>query len=131
MRLIKENYGISADKKVITLPVPLDTVVYMTNSSCGDFCMFDKKHFDECFPPSQQSRCSRFAACHTRYADPIKTVVSFSNLVEILNGWGVTVFKTYDEAKSASDACVDEHRQIMRDLGFSLREDGYCEYTEE
>ena len=117
---------VSKDRKTISLPIPLGNIVYKTNSSCGDFCVFDKKRFDKNFPPTKNGRCSQFNACHTRYKEPIELIVTPNCLDVVLDGWGVTIFATYDEAKSVADARVDEHRKIMTELGFKMKENGHA-----
>lgn len=116
---------LNEEKTVITLPVPLGTTVYQVTTGCGDFCTFQQELFDKAFPPVKEGRCGKDKPCHTAEGNVYKHTLKFSNLEYVLNNWGVWVFPDEEDAKRRMKEVVENNRKKMRELGFSIREDGY------
>lgn len=119
------NKFINEDQTVITLPVPLGSTVYQVATKCGDFCTFQQELFDKIFPPVKEGRCGVDKPCHTVEWNVYKSALEFSNMEFILENWGVWVFPSEEAAQQRMKEIVDANRKKMRELGFSVREDGY------
>lgn len=119
------NDFISEDKLTITLPVPLGTKVYSILTKCGDFCMFQKDHFNKTFGEKEGGHCDSLMPCHTRYRQPMEMTVTLDNLSYVLEYWNVKCFATFEEADSVTKTRIAEHVEKMKELGFKVDEKGY------
>lgn len=52
--------------------------------------------------------------------------MSFNNLEEVINGWGVYYFKTSAEAEAAGNKRIEENIKKMRELGYQIDDQGYA-----
>ena len=124
---------ISDDKKVISLPVPLGTTVFTVGTSCGHFCYWQQKLFDEHFPNKENGHCSVYMPCHTIPWGIYVHELKFSNMQTILDTWGDRTFATREEAEDRMKTIVEANRTKMRELGFQvdLNGNGYLHNTQE
>ena len=112
---------ISEDKKTITLPVPLDTIVYRFHTSCNDACLFQQKNFDKVFPRGKEGgRCSGDMPCHTKLHSVLPKELNLSNLEWILKDWNVYYFETEKEAREAGEKLIETHKQKLLELGLKI-----------
>lgn len=116
---------ISEDKKNIYLPVPLGSIIYQVNTTCGDFCLFQKEKFEKLI---HNKRCSNKLPCHTIGKRPIKIELTIDNL-SLLNEWDKTIFKTYDEAKEKTKEIINKNIKVLEDNDILLDESGYSKTT--
>ena len=111
---------ISEDKKTITLPIPLGSILYRFVTSCNDSCMFQKEDFDRVFPKESNSRCSKDMPCHTKLHSIQTVEVKLSNLELILENWHITIFESENKAKEAGNTLIDSHKQQLLNLGLKV-----------
>lgn len=125
----KSKLIISDDGKQITLPIPLGSVVYSSETVCGDFCLFDKENF-------QKSKkrlnlcCDRNSPCHTRIHPSQPHIVTINNCIMISQLWGDKFFATKKEADAKTLETVDRNRFNMAIYAFNMRDDGYSQPNE-
>ena len=117
---------INEDKTIITLPVPLGSILYQPVISCGDFCLFQKERFDVMFPPDEkESRCIRAVPCHTHTCTISQFTFTLNNLDDVLNDFGKWCFLSEQEAMQKGEEIIRENRTKMKEFGFRMNEDGY------
>lgn len=117
---------ISEDKKIISLPVPLGSIIYQVNTTCGDFCLFQKEKFDKLTPDRKQ--CFNKLPCHTIEKEPIKIELTINNL-SLLNEWEKTVFETYEKAKEKTKEIINKNIKVLEDNNILLDKRGYSKTT--
>lgn len=106
-------------KYTLPIPVPLGTKVWTFWTNCCNACAFQPRENKEIF-------CGRGAPCHTlRHAIQSKEV-SYANLQEISEGWGVYYFSTAKEAEEAGEKRIAANIQKMRALGYIIDDKGYA-----
>jgi hypothetical protein len=111
---------VSEDKKTITLPVPLGTVLYRFHTKCNDACLFQKDNFDAVFPPTETGRCSREMPCHVKCTGARGIVVELSNVAMLEREWNKFVFETEIEAIIAGMEFVGLHQNQMLAVGLEI-----------
>lgn len=119
---------ISNNKKVISLPVPLGTTVYQVNTTCGDFCLFQKENFNNLVPYKEQGRCSNILPCHTIGKEPREIELNINNL-SLLNEWEKTIFESYNEAKDKTKELVHKNIKYLKNNNILIDEKGYSKNT--
>ena len=116
---------IDETKTVITLPVPLGTVLYTFDTKCGDFCTFQREKFDQLYEPTPKGRCGRHKLCHTRLGSVSTVVLELSNIEFVLKDFGTWVFQSEEEARQKMEQIVSKNVSTMKQLGFKMNESGY------
>lgn len=116
---------LNEEKTVITLPVPLGTELYQVETRCGDFCTFQEKHFDKCFPRVKGGRCGVGMPCHTVPWSVSKLTLDFSNIEWVLKDYGTRIFPTKKQAEKRMAEIITDNRVAMRVMGFNMRDDGH------
>jgi hypothetical protein len=111
---------ISEDKKTITLPVPLGTIVYNFHTTCNDACTFQKEKFDKVLPKEKFGRCKGELPCHTKLHSIMSVELTLSNLEWILGNWHITYFETEKAAREAGLKTIEEHKKKLIELGLKV-----------
>ena len=107
----------------VKIPVPMGAKVWTFWTTCCNACAFQPRK-------NQEIYCDRGAPCHTlRHAIQHKTM-SFSNMEEIINGWGIYYFATAKEAEAAGEKRIAANIQKMRALGYDIDDKGYASKKE-
>jgi len=121
-----EKY-ISKDRKIIKLPIPLDSQFYEIYTKCSDVCLFQKELADKAKEDNPEIvDCNKYAACHTQIDGIYKMGISLYNLTRVLDIWGEFAFATEEEANIAANRLMKEHREKLINYGFKLDENGYA-----
>lgn len=111
-------------QNTIELPVPFGTPVYRVITTCGDFCLFQKKRLESI--TDFDIECSDKSPCHTRLHCVRELILDYKNLEVVLKEWGIKVFATPEAAAAAGLIIVEENREIMRKHGFLFDDSGYA-----
>lgn len=117
------NRFVSEDKKTINLPVELGTTLFLAETKCGDFCLFQKELFNKHFPDND--RCGSEKICHTRKFRISEFEFTLANLTWVLENWETKCFTTQEAAEEALSKKIQSNIEKMRALGFKVDEDGY------
>lgn len=119
----EEEDFISLDKTTIRLPVPLGTTVWEFVTKCNDACTFQAEEFDAAFPPKEgeEGRCSMFLPCHTRFCWADTMTLTLNNLSFILERWQKSIFATKEEAQTAGEKLVEEHKKQLLEKGLKIQ----------
>lgn len=115
---------ISDDKKVITLPIPLESIVYTFSTTCNDACTFQKDEFDKIFPPEKNGRCHSDMPCHIKLFSIGPVVFDLFNLGYILDNWNIKYFETKEQAREAGEKLVKLHLEQLLELGLKDKVQG-------
>lgn len=111
---------ISEDKKIITLEVPLGSMIYEFRTRCCDACSFQKEKFKKEF--SDRDGCNHNSPCHTEYVGTHGFELNMNNLGYVLSGWRKDYFPTEKEAEEAGKKLVEDHIKWMTKHGFYVKE---------
>ena len=112
-------------KYTVEVPVPLGTTLYTYMLRCCDACVFQKEIFDQHFYiVGKDGRCGYYP-CRTKYMGTRDIQFSLKNIESVLENFGKSYFLTPEEAESAGKMLVSENIKKMKELGFTLTEDGY------
>ena len=101
----------------IFIPVPLGEKVYTFWTKCCDACYLQHRY-------NKAISCHRTSPCHTRKHKIASVILSYDNLKEVLDGWGVFYFATSKEAEAEGNARILRNIRKMRDLGYAVDDDG-------
>ena len=107
----------------VNIPVPMGSKVWTFWTTCCNACAFQPRE-------NQQIHCDRGAPCHTLRHAIMSKDMSFSNMEEIINGWGIYYFKTAKEAEVAGEKRIAANIQKMRALGYDIDDKGYASKKE-
>ena len=108
---------ISDDKRVITLPVPLGSTLYMVGTE------WQQKRFDEIYSPMKEPQSGY------GHMEPVdwyigKISFAFSNMEYVFENWGTWVDATEEEARLRNEEVKDRNKTRMLEKGYVFREDG-------
>jgi hypothetical protein len=103
----------------IKIPVPIGERVWTFWTTCCNACSFQPRK-------DHPLSCSRGAPCHTLKHAIQSKELTYDNLKEIIDGWGVYYFKTSKEAEAAGNKRIEENIKKMRELGYQIDDEGYA-----
>lgn len=121
---------ISKNKRTISLPVPLGTELYVVNTRCGDYCLFQKEEFNKLISEEEGGRCTHNLPCHTRPLAPRKVILGINNL-ELLNEWKKRVFTNKEDAEQKTIEIINENIKFLKEHNIKVDKNGYSETGKE
>lgn len=103
----------------VKIPVPLGEKVWTFWTNCCNACCFQPRK-------NQPIHCSRTAPCHTLKHSIQSKTLTYANMQDVIENWGIFYFKTSAEAEAAGNKRVADNIQQMRNLGYVIDDDGYA-----
>lgn len=112
---------ISEDKKTIYLDVPLGSTLYYYSTKCCDACMYEKLRQKGVFG------CNTDSACHTIPNGVSSFEFSLANIAYVSQYFGTKIFSTAEEAEKKMMELCEKNRNILRNEGLDINEEGRLE----
>lgn len=119
---MKEDF-LDKNKKTINLPIAIGDTFYMTHTTCGNFCLYNKELFDKLYPDNTK-RCNSKNLCHTVKLETTECKLDWNNIILVLENWNTRCFKTKNEAELYINTQIEYRRNKLISMGFLVNENG-------